>query len=155
MVTAVEVSRWFVGSIDREAGDSITHLKVQKLVFYAQAWNLALSGVPLFEDDVQAWAHGPVVDSVYREYGGNSWNALPPPDVFPELEASVEEHLSEILKAYGGLSAKQLENLTHAEAPWIDARGELPPEARSNNVIPREAMRSYYAGLYAEAGSGE
>jgi uncharacterized phage-associated protein len=155
MVTAVEVSRWFVGSIDREAGDSITHLKVQKLVYYAQAWSLALRGEPLFDEEIRAWAHGPVAESVYREYEGSSWNALPAPAEMPDFPSEVEEHLSEILGAYGGMSAKQLELLTHAERPWIDARGDLPPEARSSNVISKRAMADYYAKLYAEAEGGE
>ena len=55
MATALQIADWFAGAIDREAGDSITHLKLQKLVYYAQAWFLALNDKPLFEEEMQAW----------------------------------------------------------------------------------------------------
>ncbi|PBB94991.1 type II toxin-antitoxin system antitoxin SocA domain-containing protein [Mesorhizobium sp. WSM3862] len=154
MTTALEVADWFLGSIDRESGDSITHLKLQKLVYYAQAWALALQGRPLFDEELKAWAHGPVAESVYRANEGSSWNALPAPKHLPEFEPEIAELLGEILASYGGFSAKQLEQMTHAELPWKEARGNLPPEARSNNVIKKETMRSFYAELYAAASDG-
>lgn len=154
MHTAPEIAMWFVGSIDRDAGDSITHLKLQKLIYYAQAWSLVL-GTPLFDEDFQAWAHGPVVESVYRIFEGSKWNALDPPDEIPDFAEDVEELLGNVLEAYGGMSAKQLELLTHSEQPWIAARGDLPPEARSNAIISKESMIAYYGRLYQDAVDGE
>jgi uncharacterized phage-associated protein len=153
MPTAVDIANWFVGSIDRDAGDSITHLKVQKLVYYAQAWSLVLHGEQLFAEDFQAWAHGPVAETVYRNFEGSAWSALAPPEEMPVVSKKSEELLREILESYGGLSAKQLEALTHSEAPWIVARGSLPPEARSNSVISKQDMIAYYSKLHDEVES--
>ena len=72
-----DVANWFTCSLDREAGDSITHLKLQKLIYYSQAWSLALNGIALFEEDFEAWAHGPVIPEVYQEYKEYGFNALP------------------------------------------------------------------------------
>lgn len=149
MYTASQVADWFRSAVDRQAGDVMTHLKLQKLVYYAQAWSLALLGRPLFDEDVQAWAHGPVVPSLWREYRDHGWNPLPPADEAAELDAETEQLLREVMQSYGEKSASALEALTHSEEPWIRARGGLPPEARCTAVIPREHMRRFYADLYA------
>lgn len=155
MTTALDVAHWFAGSIDRDSGDSITHLKLQKLVYYAQAWSLALKKRPLFDEDLQAWAHGPVSESVYRNYEGSSWNALPCPETVPDFDSDTEEFLTEVLGAYVGFTAKQLEAMTHAELPWQEARGGLPPEAKSQNVIRKDTMASYYSKLFSDNGEEE
>ncbi|HEU0080276.1 MAG TPA: type II toxin-antitoxin system antitoxin SocA domain-containing protein, partial [Longimicrobiaceae bacterium] len=68
MHSALDVAAWFLNEVDRKSGDSITNLKLQKLVYYAQAWAVTLLGRPLFEEKVEAWAHGPVGDVVYQAY---------------------------------------------------------------------------------------
>ena len=55
------VARWFVNHADRASGEAITQLKLQKLVYYADAWFLANFDEPLIKEDFEAWAHGPVV----------------------------------------------------------------------------------------------
>jgi uncharacterized phage-associated protein len=149
MATALDVATWFLGNIDRSAGDSITHLKLQKLVYYAQAWSLTFLEKPLFDEDVQAWAHGPVAPSVYRAFAGEGWNALGVPDrtldgCFDEDQGAL---LAEVADVYGRFSGKQLENMTHAERPWREARGDLSDEAPSNAIIPKEKMIAYYQEL--------
>jgi uncharacterized phage-associated protein len=153
MATALDVATWFLCDIDRSAGDSITHLKVQKLVYYAQAWSLTFLEKPLFSEDMQAWAHGPVAPSVYRAFAGEGWNALDAPDrildgCFDEDQVAL---LAEVADVYGRFSARHLENMTHAEAPWRDARGDLADEAPSMAIIPKERMRNYYKGLTKHA----
>jgi uncharacterized phage-associated protein len=155
MYTALEIADWFRGAVDRPAGDSVTHLKLQKLVYYAQAWSLALLGRPLFSEDLRAWAHGPVALSVWREFKEHGWEALPAPDEMPQFDEETTELLRDVLRSYGEHSAKKLEDLTHAEEPWLRARGGLPPEAKSNAVIPKEHMKRFYGKLYEEVGEPE
>ena len=152
--TASDIANWFLGAIDRDSGDSITHLKLQKLIYYAQAWSLALPsrGYPLFDEDLQAWAHGPVAESVFHQHKGSSWDALPAPAEVPEIAEEDAGHLQEILSVFGEFSAKQLERMTHNEAPWLYARGDLPAEARSNAPIDKETMAKFYRELYERAG---
>lgn len=127
--TPLQVANWFLANIDRAAGDLITHLKLQKLVYYAQAWSLASRGVPLFDEDIQAWAHGPVAPSVFRAFRDRGMEPIPAPARVPQLDPEATELLREVLEVYGEHSAKKLEMLTHSEKPWRDARGDLPPEA--------------------------
>lgn len=155
MYTALEIADWFRGAVDRPAGDSVTHLKLQKLVYYAQAWSLALLGRPLFSEDLRAWAHGPVALSVWDEFKEHGWEALPAPDEMPRFDEETTELLRDVLRSYGEHSAKKLEDLTHAEEPWLRARGGLPPEAKSNAVIPKEHMKRFYGKLYEEVGEPE
>ena len=153
--TAKDIANWFKGAIDRESGDSITHLKLQKLIYYAQAWSLALNDRCLFDEDLQAWAHGPVAESVYRDHEGSGWNALPPPEAMPTLDAADRDILEQVLQSYGSLSAKQLESMTHAELPWIEARGGLAPEARSTARISKQTMKRFYKRMYEDLGEEE
>lgn len=145
--TPLQIANWFLANIGREAGDLITHLKLQKLVYYAQAWSLAARGKPLFDEDIQAWAHGPVVPSLFRAFRGYGMDPIPAPASVPCLDPETVELLGEVLDVYGEHSAKKLEQLTHRERPWRDARGDLSPEARSDAVITQAAMQSYYSEL--------
>jgi uncharacterized phage-associated protein len=150
MYDANQIADWFLSAVDRDAGDSITHLKLQKLVYYAQAWALALLGNPLFDEDFRAWAHGPVALTVWHRFKNYGWEAVPADNEPPEFEPEVEDLLRDVMKAYGEHSAKALEDLTHEEEPWLAARGNLPPEAKSNAVISKDVMRDFYRRLYSE-----
>ena len=147
-----EIADWFLAAVDRGAGDSITHLKLQKLVFYAQAWALALLGRPLFDEEVQAWAHGPVVPSLWLRFRDHRWDALPPPRELPELDPETTELLADVMDTYGEHSASRLEELTHSEEPWIRARRGRAPEERCTEIIPKEHMRDFYRALYDRVG---
>lgn len=143
--TAMEIADWFLRRVDRESGDSITHLKLQKLVYYAQAWYLANHGKPLIEEDCEAWAHGPVFQSVYDKFKNNSWDALPATPKPPTIDGAISSFLEQVYKVYGPVSAKVLENQTHKEAPWVNTRGDLRPEARCNSPIKKTMIRDFYA----------
>lgn len=157
MVTAEQVADYFLRLVDEDAGDSISNLKLQKLVYYAQAWHLAIAGKPLFDDPIHAWAHGPVVPSLYQKYRDFGWKpiheplwepaALPRPDETVEMEEETESVLNEVWEAYGQYSAKRLEEITHSEDPWKNARArrDCAPSDRCDEVITREDMKAYYA----------
>lgn len=131
-------------------GELITPLKLQKLVYYAQAWHLALhDGDPLVEDEFQAWVHGPVAPALYQRFRDYRWNPIDEEVAKPDLPEAVIDHLDEVMEVYGGYSAWELERLTHAEEPWLAARGDLPPDAPSTTAISRDLMRRFYAARRA------
>jgi len=142
--TALDVAKWFVNAADYEAGDAMTHLKVQKLIYYAQGWALALLGTSLFDEDLEAWAHGPVAQSVWKQFKGFGYEALPRQKITRKIEGRANRLLESINREYGIYTAKRLEYMTHKEAPWRDARGDLPKEARTNEVISKTAMRKFF-----------
>jgi uncharacterized phage-associated protein len=148
--TALDIAKWFINSTDRESGDDITHLKVQKLIYYAQGWSLALLGEPLFDEDFQAWAHGPVSPSVWDEYRDCGYGPLPPTKSKKKIEGKVARLLESIGENYGIYSAKKLERMTHKERPWLEARGDLPAEARSNALISKKTMEAFFKKVKAD-----
>ena len=147
-VTIDRVADWFI-RFAHEVGDPITNLRLQKLVYYAQAWYLALHGRRLMPARFQAWVHGPVCPPLYHRFRGYAWNPITEAVQAPELPQEVEAHLREIMEVYGGYSAWDLERLTHAEAPWQTARGDLPPDAASTAVISEDEMGRFYAARAA------
>src|SRR5947207_9070578 len=75
--SALDIAKWFINATDRDAGDDITHLKVQKLLYYAQGWALVHLRKPLFSEDLEAWAHGPVAPSIYNHFRGYGLTLCP------------------------------------------------------------------------------
>ena len=133
-------------SLARDNRIEITNLKLQKLLYYAQAWYLVFHDKTLFSEDLEAWVHGPVVARVFGEFKQYRWASIDCAGNPPEADA-VRAHLSEVLRVYGGHTATQLERLTHQELPWREARGSLPPDEPSRNVISLKTMKDYYSSL--------
>jgi uncharacterized phage-associated protein len=123
----------------------ITNLKLQKLLYYAQAWHLALFSEPLFDEPIEAWVHGPVVPSIFRRYKECRWNHLPRVEWVSAQTPAVKDHLTEVWRVYGKFDAFGLEKLTHSETPWQMARAGLPSDAPSHSIISHASMREYYA----------
>lgn len=138
------MAKWFVNRVDRDAGEAMTPLKVQKLLYFSQAYYLANYGKPLFDADFEAWAHGPVIPSVFYEYAHLKWEAIPASDSPPKIEKSVQTYLEHVYRQFGKFSGKELERISHAHEPWIKARGDLPPEARCNEIIPKNHIEEFY-----------
>lgn len=147
-VSADTVADFFLLQMDRNAGDTISQLKLQKLCYYAQAWHLAVFGEPLFGEPIEAWAHGPVVPSLYSRFRSYRWDAIDPSeaktDPYEDLHSDHLELLEAVFEKYGSLTAKQLERLTHSEAPWRDAYGDTPQGRACDEEITHEAMKTFY-----------
>jgi uncharacterized phage-associated protein len=143
-VSPLALAAWFVNHADRDAGEAVTHLKLQKLLYYAEAWFLANFDRSLMNEEFQAWAHGPVSPMVYAKYRNHGWDALPPEKSRP-VPKELENFLSSIYENYGQLGAKKLEALTHGEDPWKVTRSGLSPESKCTKAIDRLLMRNFYA----------
>ena len=149
--SALDIAKWFVNSTDREAGDDITHLKVQKLLYYAQGWSLVQFDKPLFNEAMQAWVHGPVVPSVWSHLKDHGWVSIPLQRLNKRVPTIHAGLLIAINERYGIYTAKKLEKMTHEETPWRRARGNLPVHERCTNVISLEDMKAYFQSVQAAA----
>ena len=122
-------------------------MKLQKLCYYAQAWHLVWEDKPLFDDEIRAWANGPVAPRLYTKHRGSFEVAKidggDPNPLTTEQRGTVDA----VLKYYGGKSAHWLSELTHQEDPWKDARKGLKPGVRSNREISHAVMVEYYGSL--------
>lgn len=140
MPTAHDVANYFMTKIDPEEGESITNLKMQKLLYYAQGFHLALHDEPLFGERIEAWRYGPVVPAVYHELKSHGDSALPaaPQNFNPNIFSSDQrEMLDEVFEVYGQFSAWKLRDLTHEEKPWKDAEANA-------GVITNDSLRDYF-----------
>ena len=126
----------------------MTAMKLQKLVYYSQAWSLVWDEKPLFGERIRAWANGPVTPDLYRAHQGAF--TVKPGDIDGDLSAlGDDEHktVDAVLKYYGDKTSQWLSELTHVESPWVDARAGLPPGERGNNEITHATMAEYYGSL--------
>jgi uncharacterized phage-associated protein len=124
----------------------VSNLMLQKLLYYSQAWHLVLANKALFDDEVEAWVHGPVVPSVFRRFKQFKWDPITE-QISVCNDRYLVTYLDSVLQKYGKYSAKQLERLTHSEAPWCEARVGIAPDEPSNKVISKDAMYRYFKGL--------
>jgi len=129
----------------------ISTMKLQKLCYYAQAWSLVWDDSPLFNEEFEAWANGPVCRELFNVHRGNfslgvneiNWDAI----CDRELTVVQKETVDLVLESYANKNAQWLSTLTHMEAPWNDARIGVPDGAPCSNVITKESMGMYYGSL--------
>lgn len=130
----------------QESGE-MTAMKLQKLAYYSQAWSLVWDEAPLFDEDFQAWANGPVSPVLYQKHKGSfsvSEISGGNPGALTEKQ---KETVLAVLNFYGKHTGAELSQLTHREAPWVDARQGAAPGERSSAPITHAAMAEYYGSL--------
>lgn len=118
-------------------------MKLQKLVFYSQAQTLASRGEPLFSEAIEAWNQGPVVPALFELHRGKFMLSAPWPagDAGRVTERSI---VDQVIDQYGSFTGEQLSQLTHREAPWLEARRGKPPGVRMRSAITPELIRRYF-----------
>lgn len=125
----------------------MTTWKLQKLVYYSQAWSLVWDERPLFPEPIEAWANGPVCPALYKAHRGAfdlEGIALGNADL---VDATARETIDAVLKLYGDKGSQWLSDLTHAEEPWQIARSGLSDGERGNVEITHGTMADYYGNL--------
>ncbi|HTC00234.1 MAG TPA: type II toxin-antitoxin system antitoxin SocA domain-containing protein [Ferruginibacter sp.] len=147
----------FIISYFNKSGEFISNKKLQKLLYYIQAWHLVyFEGKLIFVDKPEAWVHGPVYRVVYDKYKKFGYNPLKTveyefkdSDVFSYLDLKKDQIdlIREVLKKYAPLSAFQLEALTHNEKPWLEKREGLSDFVRCESDISFDTMKEYYSSL--------
>ncbi|MCY3551782.1 MAG: DUF4065 domain-containing protein [Candidatus Poribacteria bacterium] len=129
---------------------TMTTMKLQKLVYYSQAWSLVWDEKQLFEEDIEAWANGPVIRDLFDYYRGMYEISAMPIGNPRLLNKEQQETIDAVLKYYGDKSAQWLIELTHMEDPWVQARKGLPKLERGNRIISLDTIADYYSSLPVE-----
>lgn len=137
--SVIDIANYFLALVDPEV-DRIDHLKLQKLVYYAQGFHLALTDRALFSEPIEAWTHGPVCPDLYHRYKEFGKETIPydPTIETAEIDESTRAILDEVWEVYGQFTGWKLRNITHAEPTWQMAFH------RPNKLITTEEMRSYF-----------
>jgi uncharacterized phage-associated protein len=142
MVSAHDVAAYIL----REHGP-LSAMKLQKLVYYSQAWSLVWDDQQLFREAVEAWANGPVVRELYERHRGQFELHEWPWGNAGVLDEEARETVNAVLQYYGPRSAQWLSDLTHREAPWREARQGIPDGERGAAKISLALMAEYYGSL--------
>ncbi len=145
MANISDVAKYFLQKdLQEDDVNSITNLKLQKLVYYAQGFHLAIYNVELFEDDLEAWMHGPVAPALYREFKSYGKEPIVREDdrsiyaIFSEEENTL---LDDVFSEFGQFTAWKLRNMTHEESPWLDNFG------KGDNISKAELMKYFTTQL--------
>lgn len=135
---ALTIAKWFINELHPEP------LKLQKLLYLAQGFSYAFYDKELFDEDIEAWVHGPVVPLVYYKYRSFKYNPI---DISYEIEELDEDTLSilkYVKKNFAKYYAKFLEEMTHNQEPLMYSRDGLAPDERSDKTIPKSAIANYF-----------
>lgn len=143
MATVFDVAAYIL-----EKCGAMSAMKLQKLCYYAQAWSLVWDDEPLFDEDFEAWANGPVSRSLFnRTKGKFKVTACDEGGDSSNLSDNQKDTVNRVLEYYASHDAQWLSQLTHLEAPWRDTRDGLPAGVGSDRIISKESMAIYYGGL--------
>ncbi|MBU3979271.1 DUF4065 domain-containing protein [Patescibacteria group bacterium] len=150
-----KVAKYFLWKAAKEKR-KISNKKLQKLLYYAQAWYLAIKNRPLFKDEIEAWIHGPTVRSVYNNFKKFGFNPITTEVNEKDLgNLRDDELLNDVWQLYGKYDADYLEALTHNEKPWQTAREGLEFDESSDNIISQDSMKEYYKSLFKKIKNAE
>lgn len=122
--------------------------RLNKLAYYIQAWSLVHRDRPAFQERIEAWKDGPVVRDLWTDLKHNSGGLIRSAKALSSEDAEI---VDQVLIHYGQMTASELIELTHAEAPWLQARGLTPPGASSQNEVSSASIRAYYKRVWDEA----
>lgn len=158
-VSAIDIANWFlwynevqqnrysVNSDNYDVYEGLTHLKIQKLLYFADGVNLAVNGTPLFKEKIYAWPHGPVVREVYEKLSCNGREEIKfTEDNFSKIQEMNDNNdlydlLVSVYNSYAGYTAWQLREKSHVVGgPWqitVDTKG-------MQKEIDKELIKSYF-----------
>lgn len=145
---ALEVARYLLSLVDYERDQTISNMALQKLLYYCQGYYLALTGKPLFDDAIEAWQHGPVVNDVYQNY--KKYKDKPIAKVLLTSEEkklfkkNQRDTIEFVFNNYSVYSAFGLREKTHREAPWL----ETYKEGRKHLKIDNNRMLLFFKTKY-------
>lgn len=171
----IQLVAQYVGLSLLSKGLSVSPLKLQKILYYVQAWYMVFFGRKhtLFSEIPQAWVNGPVYPSVYRKYRccvPGMCDHLQATDFCGEENPSValkrisnllnftdeeQELIESIIMLYGAKTQNELILYTHAEKPWAEKREGLSPFQRSEKELSLDTMYEYYKARHDKNREGK
>jgi len=153
MMKAIDVANWFIAKansekLDEDVSEGISNLKLQKVLYFAQAAHLALyNKKSLFEDDICAWKLGPVVESVYHEFKSSENKPITATTNkdYEKIEEDVSVFLENVWSIFGKFSAAKLVQMSHEHQPWKEAYES------KKSVITKQSIYDYYKTAFQKA----
>lgn len=145
MINARDVANFFALCTTHPAW--MTNMRANKLAYYAQAWSLVRFGKPLFNENIEAWEHGPVIPSVYHAFSEYRNSPIPTPEDTSFLSNLSEDELQllvDVAREYDGMSTWQLRNMSHSKSePWA----QIYDRNARHTIIPIDSIESCFRDM--------
>lgn len=145
------IADYVILRLNSDESINLINLKLQKLLYYLQAWSFGIKKERFLDCYFEAWVHGPVSRELYNRFKGTRslYSFITKSDVkFQNPENDIEkediEFINYILDNYAGYSGSELESMTHNERPWQEAREGVMPLQSCTNTISEATMTQYY-----------
>ena len=149
MISLKTVANYFIWLGMQDKARKVSNKKLQKLVYYAQAWSLALFSKPLFSEEIEAWIHGPAIPFLYGKFKEFGFNSIEIKNLKIDTKKLPQKKLlDEVWRVYGKYDADYLELLTHREDPWIKARNRIEMNQAPNILL--KDMEVFYKKLLSD-----
>lgn len=165
-INPIDMGLYVLAKLQDSGAEDTTHLKLQKLLFFIQAFHLACfydehEGQlhPIIDGEFEAWMHGPVSRELFKEIRHNVDSGMYENlkvftsedekagkinEVESRLDQSQIDLVEDVIEQYGNLSGYRLEAITHSQQPWLEARNGLPDDEKCTEVISQDSMRKYF-----------
>jgi len=150
------VADYIIVKAKKDADVPLNTLKLQKLLYYIQAWYLVHYNEPMFDEEFQAWIHGPVNRKIFDRFKTNKfiYSEINEEDIIVKnpikklkKKKKKKELIDSVLDVYMKYSGSQLEALSHSEKPWKEARNGYSHSARCEKPIKSKTIKKYYSSL--------
>lgn len=149
-----DITDYVIRRLTSDEEVSLIHLKLQKLLYYIQAWSLGIENRIMFDGKFQAWVHGPVNRTIYNRFQDKSLYGFIGVDDILNRDVYISrqdaDFIDYILDNYAGYTGTQLERMTHDELPWQEARRGYSPAEKCTIEISEHTMQFYYAKRWKE-----
>ena len=152
MANIINVSKYLL-TLASKADTNVNPLKLQKLLYYCEGWTLAITDKELFpKENFQAWIHGPVNVRTYHAFNASygMFDPIDTPRAAPlDSSVTVEQKaiIERVFEVYNQYTGSELETMTHAEKPWIEARGALEATMHSAKTIDKKTMKIEFSHI--------
>lgn len=132
--------------------EDITPLALQKILYYIQGFSTYFFDKPIFEDNAEAWVHGPVYREIYDRFSYYRYNPISKNEFesYNEIDSLNDKEvklIDAVINNFGVYSGKTLEKMTHITIPWEEGRKELSEEEHSSNIIDITTMKDYFTNI--------
>ena len=155
------IADYIIMRLTSDEENTLINLKLQKLLYYLQAWSLGINNERFLNCKFEAWVHGPVCRELYNRFRASKtlYSFISKDDVdknetsYMCIDEEDRSFINYILDNYAGFSGTELEVMTHKEQPWIEARHGIGPMESCNEVISEDTMRDFYGKKWNEMNS--
>ena len=155
------IADYIILRLTSDEENTLINLKLQKLLYYLQAWSLGINNKRFLNCKFEAWVHGPVSRELYNRFRASKtlYSFISKDDVdknetsYMRIDEEDRSFINSILDYYAGFSGTELEAMTHKERPWIEARHGIGSMESCNNIISEDTMRDFYGKKWSEINS--